>query len=123
VIKKIAALLLFFAFAVQTFGQGITLLNFYIHQKSIVATQCENRYRPMLHCNGQCVLAKKLQQQERKEQQNPELKLQNKSEVSSSRSFFITNLASLLPGYTSYILLSDRSTIDRSFSIFHPPCY
>jgi hypothetical protein len=42
----------------------------------------------MLHCNGKCQLAKKLKQQEKKEQQNPELKLENKNEIFSSRSFF-----------------------------------
>ena len=37
---------------------------FEANQNMIAAEQCENRDRPMMHCNGQCVLAKKLKQAE-----------------------------------------------------------
>ena len=119
--KKIAALFLLIAFAAQVFCRGIVILNFYINQFSIAAQQCENRYRPMLHCNGKCQLAKKLKQQEKRNEQNPECKLANKNEIVSSRSFFssLQSIPSIV--YTDHIISSDTRTIDRSFPFFHPP--
>jgi hypothetical protein len=120
--RKVATLILFLAFAAQTFSQGLTLLHFYINQKTIAARHCENRVRPGLHCNGKCILAKKMKQQEKKEQQTPGIKLQGKSQVNSSRSFFTLVLVTGPPTYPAYIVIPDAATIDRSFSIFHPPC-
>ncbi|MBK7562103.1 MAG: hypothetical protein IPQ06_06715 [Chitinophagaceae bacterium] len=120
--KKLMALLLLLAFTTQTFSQGFALLHFYINQNYIAANQCENRYRPMLHCNGKCILAKKMKQQEKKEQQNPERKLQNKSEVSSSLSFFVTALVTPFSAYPAYPALANITTIDWPSSIFRPPC-
>lgn len=42
-----------------------------------------------MHCNGKCQMMKKLKQEEKKDQQNPERKSENKNEIAlSSRSFF-----------------------------------
>ena len=74
----------------------------------------------MLHCNGKCILAKKLRQ-ERKEQQNPERKLENGVEV-----FFNSNMAIATPAFsiskTYYLNYADIRLADLSFPVFHPPC-
>jgi hypothetical protein len=119
--KKIAALLLLLAFSAQTFSRGIVILDFYVNQSYITAKQCENRYRPMLHCNGKCQLVKKLKQQENKDQQNPERKLENKNETFSSGTFFFSGLPATTLQHTDYFLFSDTRTIQRSHSIFNPP--
>jgi hypothetical protein len=119
--KKIAALLLTVAFGLQTFSQGITILDFYINQSYITKNKCVNRYRPMLHCNGKCQLAQKIKQQEQKEQQNPELKLAAKNEVLSSRSFFATMLTIVPVLRNSYNTDSGFYLPNYSASIFHPP--
>ena len=75
----------------------------------------------MLHCNGKCQLAKKLKQQEKKDQQNPERKLENKNEIFSTRSFFNIDLTISQSYLAIYSNLAERNPIDRSFSIFHPP--
>ncbi|MBK9568634.1 MAG: hypothetical protein IPO53_01015 [Chitinophagaceae bacterium] len=93
--KKLMTLLLLLAFTTQTFSQGF---------------------------NGKCILAKKMKQQEKKEQQNPERKLQNKSEVSSSLSFFVTALVTPFSAYPAYPALANITTIDWPSSIFRPPC-
>jgi hypothetical protein len=77
-----------------------------------------------MHCNGKCQMMKKLQQEEKKDQENPERKSENKTEIIlSTKSFFatvptqcfiISNSKKLLPS-------SDGKSIDRSFDIFHPP--
>jgi hypothetical protein len=120
--KKFFAFILLLAFATQTFSQGITLLNFYMNRSYIAANQCENRFRPMLHCNGQCVLAKKLKQQEKSERQNPEKKLQGKEEVVSSRSFFTSSIVSPASFFTNPSFLADAATVDQPSSVFRPPC-
>ena len=76
----------------------------------------------MLHCDGKCVLAKRLKQQENKEQQNPELKLSAKNEVLSSRSFFISPFFTQPLLNKNYFISSDNRTINMAFTICHPPC-
>ncbi len=121
--KKVLSFLLLLAFAAQSFGQAIIVADFYINQSYIAATKCENRYRPMLHCNGKCQLAIKMKQEEKKNEQNPERKLENKNEVISSRSFFAYDIIISARTYPDHIVSSDKNTMDISYSIFHPPCY
>ena len=120
--KKIAALIFLFAFAAQTFSRGLIFVDFYLNQSSIAAKKCENRYRPMLHCNGKCQLAKKLKQQEKKDEQNPERKLENKNETVFSLSLVVSCLPETLLTAPDYNVYRDEKTIDRSVSVFHPPC-
>ena len=76
----------------------------------------------MLHCNGNCILAKKLKQEQKKDQQLPERKSTGKAEVISSRSFFTSHLPGPFISSVKYVALSDTATVDISFAIFHPPC-
>jgi hypothetical protein len=39
------------------------VLSWKINQTYIAKNICENRYKPQLNCNGKCILAKKLSQQ------------------------------------------------------------
>jgi hypothetical protein len=121
-LKKLFAFILLLCFAVQTFSQAVIRLNFYMQQAYIAKNLCENRYRPMLHCDGKCVLAKKLKQEQKKDQQTPERKMQGKEEVVSSRSFFTANLLQLASGNIIYPVSSNSTIVDRSADIFHPPC-
>jgi len=120
VLRISATILLTVSFFVQTFHQAFTVLGFYANQSSIAAKLCENRYKPMLHCNGHCILAKKLRQEEKKDQQNPERKLDNRAEF-----FCCSNMATDIPAcsvshryYSNYL---DAKLTGVSFSIFHPP--
>jgi hypothetical protein len=66
---------------------------------------------------------KKRNQEEKKSQQNPELKMQNKNEVISSRSFF-TTLEYKMPAtktVTSSFYKAGQLT-GQPATIFHPPC-
>lgn len=120
-LKKVAAIFLLFAFVAQTFHKAWIVVSFYSNREYITQTQCENKYRPMLHCNGQCALAKKLKQEEKKEQNNPETKLENKNEVFSSAITYhaFSNTVTILT--TSKPLFNTGSPIDISGDFFHPP--
>jgi hypothetical protein len=120
--KKTVAFILLLAFAMDTFSRAIIFVDFYLNQSYLAAKKCENRYRPMLHCNGNCILAKKLRQQEKEDQKNPERKIENKNEVISSRSFFVSYTDIVPINYPEHNIYLIKRTVDRSFSVFHPPC-
>jgi hypothetical protein len=113
--------MLLVAFAMQTFQRGLIILDYYTHTASF-AKDCENKARPMLHCNGKCQMMKKLKQEEKKDQQNPERKSENKNETWTSASYF-TTLSLQLPEEEThtYPIMPDASLADQSYSIFHPP--
>ena len=69
--KLITTILLMTLLLVQTFSKCIVILDFELNQKYISKNLCENRFRPQLHCNGNCVLMKKLRaEQEQQTQKN-----------------------------------------------------
>ena len=75
-----------------------------------------------MHCNGQCQVMKKIREEEKKEQENLELKT-IKSQSISSRSFY----PSLVSPEGRVIICqvsspqSTGSATDHSFDFFHPP--
>ena len=119
--KKIIAWILLMAFGTQTFGNNLFLLDYQIN-KARFAKNCVNKARPQMHCNGQCQLMKKLRQQQKKEEQNPERKLENRTEVLSFSSSFTTDVPENyfynIPSKTTY---NPGNPVHRSFDIFHPP--
>jgi hypothetical protein len=120
VLKSFGVILLLVSFFAQTFQQAVTVLGFYSNQSYIASKLCENRYKPMLHCNGKCVLAKKLRQEERKDQQNPGRKLENRVEVfCCSRMTIDIPAFSISGSYDS--TYPEIGLIDLSFPVFHPP--
>jgi hypothetical protein len=121
-VKKIFTFLLLAAFAAQCFNNVFIVVDFYANQKKIAATLCENRYRPMLHCDGKCQLAKKFKQEENKNNQNPERKPENKNEVFFSQSFFPTACNFAIVFSQQYFILPGGKPIDKSSLVFHPPC-
>lgn len=109
------------AFAMQTFQKGFIVLDYYTNSTAY-AKDCENKSRPLLHCNGKCQMMKKLRQEEKKDQQNPERKSENKNETLWAASYF-TTLALELPTATPRIYPRMKATLlpFPSHDIFHPP--
>lgn len=119
--KPIAAILLIIAFIAQTFSGGLVMINYYTNTAAF-AKNCENKARPKMHCNGKCQMMKKLKQEEKQDQQNPERKSEVKVEVLSSKSFYHSNIAavSLVTVKATPVEKNDAVT-DISYSFFHPP--
>ncbi|MCU0323141.1 MAG: hypothetical protein MUE72_12035 [Chitinophagaceae bacterium] len=68
-------------------------------------------------------MMKKLQQEEKKDQENPQRKSENKNEIAlSSKSFFVSVPNHIL-NFTQkfYPTLKDQKERDRSLEVFHPP--
>lgn len=120
-IRYTTAILLIFAFAIQTFKGGFVIFDYYSNTAAF-AKNCINKAKPKLHCNGKCQMMKKMQEEEKKDQQVPERKFENKIEVLSSRSFFTT----VNPGASQIIALTYSTDytgkeIKMPRSFFHPP--
>ena len=109
------------ALGTQTFGNNLFLLD-YQFNKARFAKNCVNKARPQMHCNGQCQLMKKLRQQQKKDEQNTERKLENRTEVLSSSSSFTSGVPVIYVynnlAKTTY---NPGNPVHRSFDIFHPP--
>lgn len=120
--QKLIAAILLFAFVSQTFNQGWYYLD-YLLQKKEYMKQCINKARPQLHCDGTCLLMKKIKAQEKKEQeQAPEMKLAAKFEALPTKPSF-TLFADILPLASDhqFSILNSGAPIDQPSSIFHPP--
>ena len=107
----------------QMFSHWFVVMGFKLNQDYIAKNLCENRYRPRLNCNGNCVLMKKLKQQEKEQPNVPTvLKTELPAILVSSKSFFptIDNTTSFV--LRSYLPLSNSGKpVDRTFAVFHPP--
>jgi len=118
-LKSFGAILFFVAFFTQTFNQSFIVFGFYAN-RSFYAGICENKARLILHCNGKCQLAKKLQQEEKKDQQNPQRRLENKMENLVFLSYYSIYFLSL-PSQREYVTIATEKPVDVPFSVFHPP--
>lgn len=100
---------------------------FYNNQVILAEKYCENKDKPMLHCNGKCYLAKKLQKLEQEETQNQPVP---KMPLKLVEVAIFSPLTNLVPLHTS----SKEKTMKKgafrytlgnltSFQskIFHPP--
>ncbi|MFY8004320.1 MAG: hypothetical protein ACOVNR_05730, partial [Chitinophagaceae bacterium] len=88
--KYITAFIILAAFLAQTFSKNFVMADYFTNTAKY-AKNCENKAKPKMHCNGKCQMMKKLQQEEKKDQENPERKSENKSEIALSiKSFFAT---------------------------------
>lgn len=106
----------------QLSGRYFVMLDFYLNQEYIVKNLCVNRNKPAMHCNGKCHLSKKLKEEDKRDQDNPERK-DHRSEI-----FYAAWLepASLTAAVTANIAHYPHpycigAPIDRPDAVFHPP--
>jgi hypothetical protein len=111
------------AILVQTFHSALVIADYYSNTLAY-AKNCENKAKPQMHCNGKCQMMKKIQQEEKKEQNNPERKADNKNEttfyadadfVFLIRTVFIITRNKPVPVIAAFIPCDYRK------DIFHPP--
>ncbi len=51
----------------QTFSKWVLIMQYEINKKYITERLCENRNRPLLHCNGNCQLMQKMRAEEKEQ--------------------------------------------------------
>ena len=120
--RQLIASLLLFTFLAQSCDRFLIMAGFYANQAFIAKNLCENRDRPNMRCCGKCILRKKLAQQEKGDNQNPEKKSETNVEILSSRSFFPELTILRHPTIIAYPEFLSGSTVDRAYDFFHPPC-
>jgi len=119
--KQVIAFIFLVAFALQSFNRAIIVFDYAINTK-VYAKSCENKARPKMHCNGKCQMMKKLDKEEKKDQQNPERKSENKNELIFAFQSFSVDFTCLCINaeqfYSSFQYGKEKS---MPRSIFHPP--
>ena len=120
-LRILSILLLLTAFAAQTFQQAVIVLDYYVNTAAFAA-RCVNKEAPQMKCKGKCQMVKKLQEEQKKDQQVPERRLENKTETLLADHFFAVPQPSL------YVLKRLSHPVTRQGlptppppAIFHPP--
>lgn len=118
--KPFTASLLLLAFVAQTFTAPFIMLDYFVNTAAY-AKNCVNKAKPKMNCNGQCQAMKKIQEQEKKDLQNTNNKVERMMQALSAKSFFALLV---IPARSSDKLLFYEVSgfpIDRNISVFHPP--
>jgi hypothetical protein len=63
--KLIVLPILMLLVLLQSFTKALIILDYTINKNYIARNLCENRNKPMLHCNGRCQLAKNLDREDK----------------------------------------------------------
>jgi hypothetical protein len=111
------------AFTTQAFSRFMLFADYYINTESY-AVNCENKARPILKCRGKCQMMKKMQQEEKKDEQNPDRRAENKFELPLFHSqervflFSVSFQSDMSLSYGDYTAGEPRTI---SLDIFHPP--
>ena len=95
----------------------------YYMNTSAYAKNCENKARPILKCNGKCQMAKKIMEEQKKDEQAPERKFENKNQVIWFKSYFASlsfQNSTFNNIYNLYLVRPEPPV--HVFAIFHPPC-
>ena len=107
----------------QAFSKWVIMAEYTINQDYIAKNLCENKARPMLHCNGKCQLMKKLAEEEKQNSSNSNtgsnIKVSDVLFTHEIQTLCITNLPEEKTRFNSELILSKSSAYLSS--IFHPP--
>ena len=120
-LRRLTILVLLLAFTAQTFYQAALVLDYYV-RTAAYEKDCVNKARPQLRCKGKCQMAKKIAEEDKKEQAAPGLKLEKQSETLSSETFFTLLPLPVLPdARLHYPVLNTGSPVACPHPVFHPP--
>lgn len=120
--KKLGTIVLLLMVLVQSFNRVLIVGDYYLNTASYAA-KCENKAAIELHCNGRCLMAKKLKDAEEKEKKNPDRKAESHSD------FFIFKQSAYIVPFQpfndnrkkEFPVLPNPSTMDRPHFVFRPP--
>jgi hypothetical protein len=94
---------------------------FHINRDYIAKNQCENRFLSTSPCKGQCVLMKKLKDQQEKEQETPDHKFPEIVQLSVTHTYRCNAPLSYDVRSTALPVYRNLYHFLRQTSIFHPP--
>jgi hypothetical protein len=118
--KKVLQYLLVLVFAYQSTSNLWIMASFYAQQEFIANNLCINRFESIPICKGQCYLDLKLEENEKKEQQLPELKIKEVQlffQFQQSIAFIPIISKTQEPSQNQQKIICT----DFKFAVFHPP--
>lgn len=119
--KQLISLVFLAAFATQTFQKSFIVFDYFTNTGKY-AKNCENKIMPAMHCNGKCQMVKKLKQEDKKDEQNPERKAENKNEfVKSSELFYPASGFSPSDLQIKFPSISFSKAVKMPRSLLRPP--
>jgi hypothetical protein len=119
--RAFLAILLACAFLLQPASKLLILAHYELNREFIAQNLCENRSKPMLHCNGKCHLKKQLQKEDRKEtpfaglKEKPALQFFAQKKVT----LFFYVFADEAEQHFNYLFRNYKTELN---TVFHPPC-
>lgn len=120
-LQRTIAFLLLLAFFTSTFSRLFVVADYYVNTERYYA-KCVNKARPQLKCNGKCQMSKKIQAEENKEQKNPGLKLDLRSELVTHFAIELNLAEPLTTASICYpVVQKDFLPSGYNATIFHPP--
>lgn len=98
----------------------VVFSSYELNKEYISSVFCINKEHPELHCDGQCFLAKKLNELEHQNKQTQDNLKKLIESVPEFKSYALCTLAPTfeLKTYSGYFV---KPIIKNSFSLFHPP--
>lgn len=120
-LKQLTAILFFVAFIGQTFNKPFIVVDYYTNNAAYLEA-CINKARPKMNCKGKCQMMKKLQEQEKKEQENPVARPDFKTEIFSADNFaFEIKTPSVVIETSFNSTYIHPALSNNSNAVFHPP--
>jgi hypothetical protein len=119
---------MFVLIGIKTLLVPVVYLDFELRKDYIVQHLCENRFKPELHCDGKCYLAKTLSKiAEEKAQNEAERQSHNIKKVLEEvfdDQLFITSLTEIFEVKTTTLFSSQsRPLADYSPALLRPPAF
>jgi hypothetical protein len=121
VLKQILVILLFVGFLGQTFSKCFIFLDYQLNKDFIAANLCENRDKPAMKCAGKCYLCKRLKKEDKKDQETPGRRLDNKLQSIPFRLGFELYQPDFTINIVKYPYFQEFVRNYFIISIFHPP--
>ncbi|RYD76175.1 MAG: hypothetical protein EOP53_15185 [Sphingobacteriales bacterium] len=120
-LKHITAILFLVAFIGQTFNKPFIVVDYYANNAAYQQA-CINKAKPKMNCKGKCQMMKKLQEEEKKEQEIPHARPDTKTEVFAADNFTFNIETPSVTIHTVYNTKALQQALPlHSGTIFHPP--
>jgi hypothetical protein len=126
--KKIIAYFLFALLSIKMLLVPFVYLDFELRKEFIIKNLCENRFKPQLHCDGKCYLAKQLQKVAEDNARN-ETQKQSDTVKKLLQEVFDELTFSIFPAHLAYTTHSHhidylpKPTTDFADSLLRPPAF
>ncbi|MEO9021376.1 MAG: hypothetical protein ABI237_05315 [Ginsengibacter sp.] len=121
-IKQAITFILLMSFTAHTFNKVLIVVDYYVNTSSL-AIKCENKAKPLMKCNGKCQMMKELKKEAQKDQQYPDRRGENKSDVVLYCNTLFTTIEdrSLSDCQNNYHFANEEKVVKMQRKIFHLP--